>query len=157
MMGFGAFYLQTVINPYKKGFFFSSEILYSKSCNYIYADKSKWDRPGWPLTFSTLHFDLCALTSTHPLPLRCCVFALICSFLMIYIILKIVFFFLFVPVSGATVVKLQSLNEECAQKPWTERAHSEGTSANTTNTALRLTSWITVLFLSSFKFVHGEA
>lgn len=57
-------------------------------CNYVHAlpvtSKQTW--PGWPLTFSTLQFDLCLSTdpSLRPIPPRCRVFMLIRSIYFYY-------------------------------------------------------------------------
>lgn len=139
--------------------FFSCETLYSKSCNYIHADRSKWDRPEWPLTFSTLHFDLCALTSTHPLPLRCCVVVLIHSFLIIiYLILRIIFFSFFL----YPFPRQRWLS--CAELEWRVRSKTVNGAGSLWGNKRQhhkhclLFSLInqSFVFFSSLKFVHGE-
>lgn len=73
---------------------FSCETLYSRSCNSIHADNSNSDWPGLPLTFSTLHFDLCTdLQSPSPSEVLCLRADLVHFLIIIYVTFKIFFWF----------------------------------------------------------------
>lgn len=115
--------------------------------------------PGWPLTFwtpLTFHFDLCLSTglSALPSPLRCRVFMLIRSVLFFYVCMYtyLVLFCLSVAVAVVCGLVAQRLNEECVQKPLTERTHSEGTSRRTGHHRCHNSAWCLPLLLTHRRY-----
>lgn len=101
--------------------------------------------PGLPLKPSNSAHPSCPSTGLLalpcPLPLRCCVFLLIpfgfflfqfyfifFVHFLFFIFIRLCFHFTLFPWQDFVVLVVPRLNEECVQKPVTERTHSEGTS-----------------------------